>query len=244
MFSLPVLVRSLVAALTILAAACGPVLGGETIQYPTSDGFRITADYYRPEAPSARAILLLPDPKEGRAAWSAVADSLARRGFHILVADLRGTGESLFQNGIRRDRSRFAASEGVAAGLDAEAALRYLRDLRATSIRAVALIGSGDGTDAVLRASRMWVDRTARVALSPLPGGADIRSVEWKDPFLLIVGNKDVLGIEVSASVDWSRSGAECWLIDGIGRGIDLMRVRPDLVESLARWVDGALGRF
>lgn len=230
--------------LLFLAAGPGPATGREAVSYSTPDGFRVTADYYRPDMPSARAILLLPDPKEGRGAWGAVADSLARLGYHVLVPDLRGTGESLLQNGIRRDRSRFSVSEGQAAGLDAEAALRYLRDLRATSIRAVALVGSGAGSEAVVRASRMWIDRTARVALSPVPGGPEIGSVEWDDPFLLIVGNKDVLGIEVSASVDWSRSGTECWLIDGIGRGVDLMRIRPDLVAALATWVDRTLGRF
>lgn len=230
-------------AAALAFALAAPVRGAETVSYPSPDGFRITADYYRPAEPSALAILILPDPTEGRLAWTAIADSLARRGPHVLVADLRGTGQSVMQNGIRRDRARFSSREAQAAGLDAEAGLRYLRDLRATSIRAAAVVGSGVACEAIVRASRMWVDRTARVALSPVPGGSDLGSVEWKDPLLLIAGNKDVLGIEVSASVDWGQSGRELWLIDGIGRGVDLLRIRPDLVTTLKNWIERSLGR-
>ncbi len=115
----------------------------ETVHYGTSDGFAVTADYYAPARPSARAVLILPGAKEGRSAWQGIADSLTAFGLHVLVPDLRGTGESALQRGIRRDRARFTNGELQAARLDAEAGLRYLRELPATTIHEAALVSPG-----------------------------------------------------------------------------------------------------
>jgi hypothetical protein len=227
------------AALLLAGAAIG---AAAPIHYVTTDGFMITADYYAPSRPSATAAVILPDPKEGRLTWSAVANSLATAGLHVLVPDLRGTGESALQRGIRRDRARFSNGELQAARLDAEAGLRYLRELPATTIHEAALVSSGDADLSSYRSRPGIMDRVVRVIVSP--SSAEGMGLERgkAGPVLVVVGNGDVVGIEASARLVAEDPKRECWLVDGAGRGAELLRARPDLATLMVDWVGRMIG--
>jgi pimeloyl-ACP methyl ester carboxylesterase len=232
------LAAAVVALLLVGPAGAAP----ETVHYGTSDGFAITADYYAPALPSARAVLILPDTREGRSAWIGIADSLVAAGLHVLVPDLRGTGESALQRGIRRDRARFTNGELQAARLDAEAGLRYLRELPATTIHEAALVCSGDADVSSFTARPGIMDRIARVIVSPAwTEESGLNSVR-AGSVLVIVGAGDIIGIEASARLAAEDPTRECWLIDGAGRGAELLRTRPDLIPLLADWVGRTIG--
>ena len=220
----------------------GAYAAPQEVSYPTADGFRIYATYYRPDLPSARAVLILPDAKEGRQRWSGVADSLCRAGFHVLVPDLRGTAESLYQRGIRRERARFSASELTLDGLDAQAGVRYLRELPATTIRAAALIGSGGAGTAVMRGRTGDLDQVARVLISPTPETWSEADSDLAGPLLIVVENDDILGLEAAASFVSRNRGEEFWLVDGMGRGAELLTARGDLIRLCITWIEHSLG--
>ena len=241
-------VRRLVAILfglhvSVLAAVAAA--DGTVVTYSTPDGFRVLADYYRPETASDRAVVILPDPKEGREPWGPIADSLRARGYHVLVPDLRGAGESQFQRGIRHDRHHFSEGELAAASIDGQSAVRYLRNLPGSTVRRVAMIGSGEGAPSVLAVPSRGLDGFARILVSPLP--AVVARPIPPDPngspsLLIIVGGDDVLGIEAAAGLIPNDSTKECWLLDGPGRGSDLLRARIDLFPALLARIDRSLG--
>jgi hypothetical protein len=229
----------------VIFASRTAIAAPEEVAYATSDAFRILASYYRPLARSATAIVILPDPKEGRAAWGAIADSLRAGGFHVLVPDLRGTAQSVMQRGVRRDRARFTRSEAANAGLDAEAALRYLGGLPDTGIRAFALIASGNAVMAVPGARKASSWRSSRILLSPSP---DEGSESWTEAMrsevgdlLVIVTSHDLNGIDVAATLIPEDGSKECWMIEGTDRGPGLLLARSDLVGPLARWIRASL---
>ncbi len=234
--------------LILAAATVGYLLVGpagaapQTVHYGTSDGFAVTADYFAPALPSARAVLILPDTKEGRSAWLGIADSLVAAGLHVLVPDLRGTGGSALQRGIRRDRARFTNGELQAARLDAEAGLRYLRELPATTIHEAALVCSGDADVSSFRARPGIMDRIARVIVSPAWTQESGLRAAQAGSVLVVVGTGDIIGIEASARLAAEDPTRECWLIDGAGRGAELLRTRPDLIPLLADWIGRTIG--
>lgn len=233
-----IMLALMLAAISVDPSAAGP----ETVHYLSPDGFSITADYYRSAGPSALGILVLPDALEGRRVWEIAADSLARRGFHVLVPDLRGTGESAMQRGLRRERARFVGGEVQAARLDAEAGLRYLRELPATTIHHAALVSSGDADDASYAARLGIMDRIARVVVSPSSLGDGKEGSRNDAPLLVLVGTEDIVGIEASSRLVAEDPERECWLVEGAGRGAELLRVRLDLIPDLANWIEGRIG--
>lgn len=231
------------AAVALLASLAGQVAIAtpQEVVYGSSDAFRVLASYYRPDLESTAAIVILPDSKEGRVAWSAVAESLRAGGFHVLVPDLRGTFQSSTQRGVRRDRARFTRSEVANAGLDADAALRYLGGLPDTGIRGVAILASGDAVMAIpgARSASSW--RLSRVLISPSP---EADSESWLqamrregDDLLVIVTSHDLNGIDVAARLIPKDGAKECWMVETTERGPGLLKARLDLMAPLSRWI-------
>jgi dienelactone hydrolase len=224
-----------------LALLCGSASAESVpVSYASPDGFRIFAHYYRPDSASARAVVLLPDPAEGKERWTAVADSLRARGFHVLVPDLRGTGESATQRGLRRDRATFSRRERH-DGIDARAALQYLRDLPATTIRAAAIVGSGEAAACALEARRADLPRVSCALVSPRTiedGGVEpVPEI----PTMVMIGRDDVLGLEAALRLTRVESTVETWLVDAAQAGSELLQSRLDLVDAWSHWIAHSL---
>lgn len=220
--------------------ACSAAAASVPVSYVSSDGFRIFAHYYRPDSASARAVVLLPDPAEGKGPWAAAAESLCARGFHVLVPDLRGTGESSSQRGLRRDRRSFSRAERH-DGIDARAALRYLRDLPATTIRAVALVGSGEAALLALEARGTELARVSCTLVSPRNLAAESWEPAPDVATMVLVAKDDVLGLEATLRLSRSESGVQTWLMDAAQHGVELLQARPDLLGPWSRWIDWSL---
>jgi len=232
--------------LLALLLLCGPgaaAPGGRLdVTYQSPDGYRIFASHYRHEGPAAGVVLLFPDPGEGRAAWSVLADSIRGRGLDVLVPELRGTGVSVFQRGIRRERSRTPMREDSETGLDAAAAMRYLRALPDGVAHPLVVIGSGEAASAVLG----WRDGTAAagwILLSPSIGGGrrpEEPTAGSSAKLLVLTSSGDIQGTESAAALLLRDREAECWIAEGTARGAELLAARADLLPDLLDWISGA----
>jgi dienelactone hydrolase len=61
----------------------------------TEQGFDLKADYYKPERPGQRAVLLLHQCNINRTMYDDIGIDLSLRGIHALSLDFRGYGESI-----------------------------------------------------------------------------------------------------------------------------------------------------
>jgi len=91
----------LLASLIVLAGLSLPALdkGGdepESMRVETKDKFVLKGDFWKPRKKGrAPAALLIHDTLRDRSDYSAIAESLNKRGFAVLCVDLRGHGESI-----------------------------------------------------------------------------------------------------------------------------------------------------
>ena len=69
----------------------------------TADGFELFANYYMANESNAPLVILIHGMEERRRVWDSLALALLERGYHVLSYDLRGHGDSVMQNGKRRD---------------------------------------------------------------------------------------------------------------------------------------------
>jgi hypothetical protein len=231
--------QALVLLVLFSASIIAASKGSEIVDYMSPDGFRITASYYRPDTGSDRAIIIFPDPEEGRDAWASIAGTLSGRGYHVLVPELRGTGDSMTQRGIRRERTRFTDAEIAATSFEAQAAIRFVQGLQNANVQTVTLIGSGKAGPAARDASGKWFPRLCRILVSPQPEpGAKPASRSAGGHPLVLISNVDLLGIESAESLRVADPGGECWLLDAGERGADLLESRFDLFPEIILWIE------
>ncbi len=86
------------------------------------------------------------------------------------------------------------------------------------------------------------MDRVVRVIVSPASTEESGLKAAPVGSILVVVGTGDIIGIEASAQLAGEDPKRECWLIEGTGRGADLLRARPDLVPLLADWIGRTIG--
>jgi hypothetical protein len=191
---------------------------------------------YRPLEDASGAVLIVPAAGEQEEAWAATADSLRRSGFDVLMADDGGARGSAVSRTDYPD----------AAKMDARAALDSLRRLPGAIAVPVVLVGSGEGCLSVLTLRE--ADRESIVFVLVSPGGvwepraADARPALWGRPVLVIAGKDDLLSIEASAAILREAPQPECWIVDGRGRGAELLQSRPDLITRLTAWITRSAG--
>lgn len=168
----PTLVRMIV---TLLAAAPTTLLGQapapQAVQLRTADGVQLALTYFpsmvpvgTPEAKQVTPVVLLHDHKDTRAIFSPLAallqtppdDDRQRPSFAVVVADLRGHGDStkqLHPDGSLQnlDAAKIRRSDvNAMARLDMEEIRRFLvtkNDEGALNLNKLCLVGSGMGAN-------------------------------------------------------------------------------------------------
>jgi hypothetical protein len=199
------------------------------------------AFYYRPTAASSRAVLIAPNIDESKESWVLLADSLRGSGFHVLVTDAGVAEEHAASRMARHNRSDPGQPGEDAVAIDVPFALRYLRDLQGVRVSEIAFVGSGSGCSAILVSPRIDFERVCYVLLSPRGdwrGWTDVAPAGLADsPILVIAAKDDLLSLEASAAILREVPQQECWIVDGRGRGVELLRSRTDLVSHIAAWI-------
>jgi pimeloyl-ACP methyl ester carboxylesterase len=221
-----------------LVRPCAAV--GVEVRYLTSDGVSILADLYRPAAPSSIGMVLLPALGQPRSEWDAVAETIAERGWQVIVPDLRGQGES-GSVAVRRGRIE-TGTDPAQLWRDALAAEAFLRSQKPDSVAGVVFGGSRIGAAAVaVAASRATVAPAGLILLSPEPDlagiavGPIIRGLDV--PVLIIAGRDDPFGGETARDLYLPiRPNCRLWEIASEERGTSLFGRRPQLAIDLARF--------
>jgi pimeloyl-ACP methyl ester carboxylesterase len=228
------------ALLFVLFSRACPAQVTEQVHYATSDGVSILADHYRPAVPSSTGIVLLPAENSPRSEWRPLADELARRGWNVLVPDLRGQGES----GAAPVRHGRIETETDLSQLwrDALAADAFLRSEAGGSLTTVIYGGSRIGAAAaVVAASRAPHPPVALLLLSPDPDLAGVAVhpilLALDLPVLIVNGRDDPYGAETARDLYLPvRPRHLLWEIASGERGTDLLRRRGQLAIDLANW--------
>lgn len=231
----------------VLATLCGTPVAAETsprrVEVPGGDGFALRATYHA-GAPGARAILLLHqcDRESGApTGFEALAELLGRRGFHVLVPDLRGYGAS--------------RSADFTGHNWQEAQAHFRRDVAALHHFLAAQPGVDATRSAVVGASCGGREAIHLAASQPAIGALVLLSSRLGGPVLDVVATLGDRAIFALAA-EGDRAAAETALrafglsthdssrlalYKGAAHGTALLDADPALAGTIADWISARL---
>jgi len=103
---------------------------GKTIRFPSSDGLKITADFYATDRANAPLIILYHQARFSRGSYRSIAPKLNALGFNCLAVDLRSGGE--IRGIVNETNKRAIEAEKLTNYVDAlpdvETALMYAKN--------------------------------------------------------------------------------------------------------------------
>ena len=239
--------RHAVSALILLVAAGRPVSGepvtGTPATIPAPDGTKLAATYYSGEKPGP-GILLLHQCNKDRSSWNALAEQLARAGFHVLTVDYRGYGESGGKRHVDLpDDERVKITNEVWPG-DVDAAFAYLR-AQAGVEQVYGAGGASCGVNQSIQLSRRHPEVKSLVLLSGNTDKAGRQHLTSRSsPPLMIAASDDDGGVvEAMAWIDAS-SGNPANRFDEYktgGHGTELFKPHPELPGEIVAWYEATL---
>jgi len=206
--------------LAVLASACClPAFAAEevpqTVDFTTSDAWKIHAVYLPPQ-PERPLALLLHSMGASRAEWDTLEKKLAKEGMGYLALDFRGHGESVTDaTGAAVTYKTFRKSgqdnEYNAMLKDSEAALAFATG-KGTEESRIVLVGAGLGANIAVKTAALHKGVAMLALLSPsLNAGRDVLSVNPLREY----GKRPVLIVN---SVEDSRLHREVELLRGVAR--------------------------
>ena len=83
------------ALLAVITTSTATASQATELTLTTDQGFELKVDYYKPEKPEERAVLLLHQCNINRTMYNDIGRDLSLRGMHALSLDFRGFGESI-----------------------------------------------------------------------------------------------------------------------------------------------------
>lgn len=138
----------------------------EYVQLKTKDGVELYGTYVRTEKDDAPAVVLLHMMPATKESWEEFQEMLADSGFQSLAIDLRGHGESVFQNGELLDYQVFTPEEHRAKIYDVDAATEFFIK-KGLLWERIAFAGASIGANLSLWQQVRHHDIKASVLLSP-----------------------------------------------------------------------------
>jgi len=218
----------------------------EKISYMTSDGVKIVGDYYAVEQPKAYALLLhmMPAVKE---AWQAFATELQARGIASLAIDERGHGESTMDGKLLY--ANFTEEEQQNKIIDVRDGLKWLaKNSRATDANTF-VVGGSIGANLTIQILTERAEMRFGVALSP---GLDYRGVKTDELISQLNAGQKVLLVasdddshrsfgSIKKLAEINPKQTEKWEESGIGHANDMLDNKPELIKSVADWIEDKL---
>jgi alpha-beta hydrolase superfamily lysophospholipase len=225
-----------------LAAGATASLGSswQSVPYPGADGTSVSAEYHRPPSPSSSGVVLFPAIGDSAEPWRPLADSLAARGYHVLLALLR-EGERPGLESTRRARGAPSPKEDV--WRDALSAARTLRERAGDSLSVLVWGGAELGAAAaVVAASRDTRAPSGLLLLSPPSDLAGIPIapilVGLSRPVVVLSSRDDESSGDAARQIYIATSSiCRLWECDGAARGARLLKRRPYLAADLVEWI-------
>lgn len=214
--------------------------------FTTSDGFRIAYTLYEPQNGTAlasrRVVILLHGLNENRAVWAPFATRLAGENRTVLAIDLRGHGESLLQNGVKRLWQSFITEDPRQfpnMTRDVEAAVAFIDKLYNNP--PIAGVGASIGANllAVYGASGYRLD--SAVLLSP---GYEYRGLNAYDalpkfgrPLAMAASKGDTVSYNALPNLTARAAGpVTAKTYEGDFHGTNLLKI-PAAVEDVVVWL-------
>ncbi len=223
--------------------AAGAPVTGTPASLSAPDGTKLAATYYAGEKPGP-GILLLHQCNRDRSSWNALAESLARSGFHVLTLDYRGYGES---GGKRHldlsDGERTRLVRETWPG-DVDVAFAYLR----AQPRVQNVYGAGGascGVNQSIQLSRRHPEVKSLVLLSgntDRPGRQHL-SGKSSPPLLIAAADDDAGVVEIMEWIDASSGNPANRFVQYKtgGHGTEMFKPHPELPGEIVAWYEATL---
>jgi dienelactone hydrolase len=239
--------RHAVSALILLVAGIGVVAAEPVTGTPASisapDGTKVAATYYSGDKPGP-GILLLHQCNKDRSSWNALAEQLARTGFHVLTMDYRGYGES---GGKRHldllDNERDRVTTEVWPG-DVDAAFAYLRAQPGVQ-QVYGAGGASCGVNQSIQLSRRHPEVKSLVLLSGNTDKAGRKHLTSKSspPLMIAASDSDDGIVDVMAWIDASSGNPTNRFVEYKtgGHGTELFAPHPELPGEIVAWYEATL---
>ena len=229
----------------------------EAVMLHSSSGYAVAGVHYVLEDKPGPAILLLHDIGGDHTQWNGYLDILERAGINsVLAIDLRGHGDSdlrVTPGSVTPDSQKVNwrdFSEGDFADLvgDFQVAWDYLRTARATDSTRMAVMGSVAGANYAAVFSADNPEVRSLVLLSP---GVVYRGVEslkaiqayGQRPVLFAASKEDRYSAGSCRTLKENSDGrpAHLEILEGSGRGVDLIDYNPGFKHFLSDWFRSTL---
>lgn len=212
------------------------------INLTTSDGVRISGNFYKTEKTDAPVIILLHMMPATKDSWNNFAKKLNIAGFQCLAIDLRGHGES---SGGPQGFQNFTDENYQKSIYDVECAIKFFLS-KNVSIEKIFLVGASIGANLALQFQAENPKIKASILLSP---GLNYKGIETeqmarklkKDQsiFLIAGGNNDEYSTETVQKLSniISSENKEVMIFKNSGHGTMIFKEDPAIMDKIIDWL-------
>lgn len=224
----------------------------KSVQLDSLSGYKVAGVHYILSNEPGPAILLLHDAGGDHTQWDAFLDILEKAGFNsILALDLRGHGDSglkIGSGGVAADTETenwrdFSEEDFKSVADDFRVAWDYLKTSRATDTTRMAVMGSITGANYAAVFSADNPDVKSLVLLSPgvvYRGIGCLKAIEayGARPVLFAASKGDRYSAGSCEKLKEISTGtpAHLEILEGSGRGIELIRDNPGFKHFISDW--------
>ncbi|MFH1391156.1 MAG: alpha/beta fold hydrolase [Candidatus Diapherotrites archaeon] len=206
----------------------------EKVDFKTDDEFRIAGNLWRGEK---EAVILIHQLNLNKESYNSFAQKLNEAGFTVLAIDSRGHGESMEQNGLKRNWNDFSEQDFKAMVFDEKAAKEFLQR---EGFVLTSAVGASIGANTVLHFSALEPSIRKVILLSP---GMDYKGVQTKEvakivraKVLIVASEEDSYAFGSSRALNEIIANSEIKELKGSGHGTNMFggsQLENDLVEWL-----------
>jgi len=211
------------------------------VNFETDDGFVIYGDFYQPENPNGKALILLHMLRTDKSHWTEFAQRLKERGYYVLAIDLRGHGKSIEKNGKRITWQEFDENDFKNMVLDVKAAKIFLIEKNIDS-KSIGIVGASIGANTALNYAVSDEEIRVIALLSP---GLDYRGVKTEEamkiydrPVFIAASKEDEPAASSSLKLYELAVGTkELKIYENAGHGTRMF-ANTNLMKVLIEWLE------
>ncbi|HZX20661.1 MAG TPA: alpha/beta fold hydrolase [archaeon] len=211
----------------------GEVIQVEKVTFTTEDGFKISGNFSKKEKD---AVLMMHILNSNKSAYDHFAQKLNDANYTTLAIDLRGHGESLDQNGVKRRWDSFSDQDFRDMVIDAFAAKRFLEQ---NGFKLKYVVGASIGANTALNFSAEEPSIKKIVLLSP---GLEYKGITTQDSakitgaeVLIVASDEDAYSFGSSKNLDTLIANSEFIGLRNAGHGT-MMLSGNQLEKQIIEW--------
>lgn len=205
------------------------------VKLQTEDGVTLVGTYL--PGTTDEGVILLHMLGRDRRSWGDFGNQLNYQGYHVLLLDLRGHGESIRRGMEALDWHQFSNEEFKKMVLDVEAAKTFLED---QGIKKIGIIGASIGANAALNyAARKNVEWLVLLSPGLVYRGIEVEEAakQYTNPVLIVVAKGDKYSADSSNKlITIFRGEKRLEIVDGSDHGTELLR--SDIIKQIViEWI-------